>query len=212
MRSDRTRPRADWGQGGSAAEPIRVRGVNADTLQNRRLKWSGSGYSPANEVITFYEAASTTPKTLDEGDETWVIFRSAANRYEELAGGEVAEELDPIQSVITGRSGTLEFKMAQATRRNLYLALNMGAAGANDGTTVEPPDPSAMVRVMLLHVSNDAGSVRGTLFRQCFNTGGLEEDFSKAPKKVLLPVMFKLEKPTGKKPFITFPNASGVIA
>lgn len=125
---------------------------------------------------------------------------------------EVAEELDPLFSVITARSGTLEFKMAQATRRNLYLALNMGAAGANDGTTVEPPDPSAMVRVMLLHVSNDAGSVRGTLFRQCFNTGGLEEDFSKAPKKVLLPVTFKLEKPTGKKPFITFPNASGVIA
>ena len=72
-----------------------------------------------------------------------------------------------------------------------------GRRGANDGTTVEPPDPSAMVRVMLLHVSNDAGSVQGTLFRQCFNTGGLEEDFSKAPK-VLLPVTFKLEKPTGR--------------
>ena len=125
---------------------------------------------------------------------------------------EVAEELDPIGSAITGRTGTLEFKMAQATRRNLYLALNMGAAGANDGTTIEPPDPSGMVRVMLLHVSNDAGSVRGTLFRQCFNVGGLEEDFSKAPKKVLIPVMFKLEKPTSKKPFITFPNANGVIA
>lgn len=125
---------------------------------------------------------------------------------------EVAEELDPIQSVITGRSGTLEFKMAQATRRNLYLALNKGATTTNDATTVEPPDPSAMVRVMLLHVSNDAGNVRGTLFRQCFNTGGLEMDFSKAPKKVLLPVMFDLEKPTGKTSFITFPNASGVIA
>lgn len=125
---------------------------------------------------------------------------------------EVAEELDPISSAITGRTGTLEFKMAQASRRNLYLALNMGAAGANAATTLEPPDPSAMVRVMLLHVSNDAGAVRGTLFRQCFNTGGLEMDFSKAPKKVLQPVMFKLEKPTSKTPFIVFPNASGIVA
>lgn len=125
---------------------------------------------------------------------------------------EVAEELDPIGSIITARAGTLKFKMAQAARRNLYLALNMGAAGANDGTTLEPPDPEDMVRVMLLHVSNDAGDVRGTLFRQCFNVGGLEMDFSKAPKKVLQPVMFDLEKPTSKTPFIVFPNASGIIA
>lgn len=125
---------------------------------------------------------------------------------------EVAEELDPISSAITGRTGTLEFKMAQATRKNLYLALNKGASTTNDATTLEPPDPSAMVRVMLLHVSNDAGAVRGTLFRQCFNVGGLEMDFSKAPKKVLQPVTFKLEKPTSKTPFIVFPNASGIIA
>lgn len=125
---------------------------------------------------------------------------------------EVAEELDPIKSMITGRTGSLEFKMAQASRRNLALALNVGAAAANDNTTLEPPDPEDMVRVMLLHVSNDANAVRGTLFRQCFNTGGLEMDFSKAPKKVLLPVTFKLEKPTGAKPFVVFPNASGHIA
>ena len=125
---------------------------------------------------------------------------------------EVAEELDPISSAITGRSGTLEFKMAQETRRNLALALNSGASAANDATTLEPPDPSAMVRVMLLHVSNDAGAVRGTLYRQCFNVGGLELDFSKAPKKVLLPVMFKLEKPTNKTSFKVYPNASGLIA
>lgn len=125
---------------------------------------------------------------------------------------EVAEELDPIASSITARTGTLEFKMAQNTRKNLYLALNMGATTTNDATAVEPPDPSAMVRVMLLHVSNDAGSVRGTLFRQCFNTGGLELDFAKAPKKVLVPVTFKLEKPTSKTSFKVFPNASGVIA
>lgn len=125
---------------------------------------------------------------------------------------EVAEELDPISSAITARTGSLEFKMKQATRRNLALAINSGAASANDGTTLEPPDPSGMVRVMLLHVSNDENAVRGILFRQCFNTGGLEVDWSKAPKTPLLPVMFKLEKPTSKKPWIAFPNASGVFA
>src|SRR5690606_41927843 len=126
--------------------------------------------------------------------------------------GECARGRDPRLSMITGRPGTLEFKMAQNTRRNLFLALNKGAAGDNDATTLEPPDPEDMVRVMLLHVSNDAGAVRGTLFRQCFNVGGLEMDFSKAPKKTLQPVMFKLEKPTNKTPFIVFPNASGIVA
>ena len=125
---------------------------------------------------------------------------------------EVAEELDSIATYITGREGKLAFSMAQATRRNLALALNAGAAAANDATTLEPPDPTAMVRVMLLHVSNDAGAVRGTLVRRCFNTGGLEMAFGKAPQKVLLPVEFSLEKPTGKTPFIVFPNASGIVA
>ena len=58
----------------------------------------------------------------------------------------------------------------------------------------------------------DAGAVRGVLFRQCFNTGGLEIDWSKAPKTPLLPVMFALEKPTGKTPWIAFPNANGLVA
>lgn len=124
---------------------------------------------------------------------------------------EVAEELDPIGTSITSRTGMLKFSMAQATRRNLYLALNSGASGASDATTLEPPDPSGFVRVMLLHVSNDAGNVRGTLFRQCFNSGGLTIDFSKAPKKILIPVEFKVEKPASKKSFIVFPNASGAI-
>lgn len=125
---------------------------------------------------------------------------------------EVAEELDPIRSIITSRTGMLEFKMAQASRRNLALALNVGASEANDATVLEPPDPEDMVRCMLLHVSNDDQAVRGTLFRQCFNVGGLELDFAKAPKKLLLPVSFKVEKPTGSAPFKVFPNASGHIA
>lgn len=125
---------------------------------------------------------------------------------------EVAEELDPIMSVIVARTGSLEFKMKQASRRNLALALNVGAAAANDDTLLEPPDPEDMVRVMLLHVSNDAGNARGILFRQCFNTGGLEVDWSKAPKTPLLPVMFKLEKPTGETPWASYPNAAGVVA
>lgn len=125
---------------------------------------------------------------------------------------EVAEELDPLYTMIVKRAGELHFEMAQASRRNLALALNAGAAAANDATTLEPPDPEDMVRVMLLHVSNDERAVRGRLFRQCFNVGNIEEDFAKAPAKLKIPVQFNLEKPAGKKPFIVFPNASGHIA
>lgn len=134
-------------------------------------------------------------------------------KYEtKFEGVEVAEELDEISTHLTARTGSLEFKMKQASARNLRLALNLGATGANDGTTIEPPDPSGMVRVMLLHVSDDAGAVRGYLWRQCFNVSGLEIDWSKAPKATLFPVMFRTEKPTSKKAWIAFPNASGDAA
>lgn len=127
-------------------------------------------------------------------------------------GLDVAEELDPVGTRITKRAGTVTFQMAQASRRNLALALNLGAAAANDATTLEPPDESAMLRVMLLRVSTDASAVRGVLFRKVFNTGGLEINFSEAPDKSVIPVEFALEKPTSAKSFIVFPNASGLAA
>lgn len=144
MRSDRTRPTAGWGQGGNAAELIRLRGVNSGTLQNRRLKWTGSSYSPTTEVIEFFEPDAVVAKQLDEGDETWVIFRQAANRYEEVAGGDSGNVIyaqavgavtsgDPtftfdnaiaiVGSIPTGGTGTAQNQYAQSFSDNDWVLL-----------------------------------------------------------------------------------------
>lgn len=140
----------------------------------------------------------------DEGStHTWDI--SSEGLY-------VAEELSPIRQMLTQTESKLAFKMAQASRRNAALALNLGAAAASAGTVLEPPDPSAMLRVMLLWVSNDDLATRGVLFRQCFNITGWEMNRSKAPNKTLIDVEFAQEIPSsGAAPFVFIPNAAGVI-
>lgn len=124
---------------------------------------------------------------------------------------EVAEEETPIRSRVTKAVGTVAFAMAQASRRNAALALNIAANAANDGTLLEPPDPTDVGSVVLLWKSNDEFDSRGVLFRKCRQVGTLEIGRRKAPNKTLLPVEFRLEKPEGAEPFAFIPNANGQI-
>lgn len=114
----------------------------------------------------------------------------------------VAEEFDPVAIETTGRATSVAFSMAEATRQNLALALNVGANAANTGT-LEPPDPGTELRIMLM-LETDEGA--RWLFRRCLQSGTIEMQRNKAPQKALLPVTFKLEKPTGAKPFIVWPS------
>lgn len=124
----------------------------------------------------------------------------------------VEELLDPVRTVNVSRKSKLSFEMAQASRRNLILALNQGAAGANTSAVVEPAALSAEVRVMLLWVSEATGaSASAFLARQCYNVGGLKIDRKQAPDKARIPVEFALEKPSSAAAFTFFPNASGVL-
>lgn len=124
----------------------------------------------------------------------------------------VAEEFDPVKVAVTARSGRLSFQMAQVNRENLALALNVGANEDNDATTFEPPDPGDELRVMLLWRSDDEVSLaRQWVFRRCLQTGSLEIGRRKAPNKALLPVEFRLEKPTGSAVFKVWPAATGQI-
>lgn len=120
----------------------------------------------------------------------------------------VAEEFYPVRYVTTNVEMSLGFAMKQASRRNLALAMNMGADAANDGTSIEPPSPGDEVRVKIALVT-DAGAM--WVFRQCFQGGNLQISRQKAPNVATLPVQFRLEKPTGAEPFIVFPTADGQI-
>jgi hypothetical protein len=114
----------------------------------------------------------------------------------------VAEELDPIRVVPTGRAGSVDLSMAQITLNNLKRAFNGGTITVGAGgtfSTYEPPEPSAQVRSMLGWESDDAQE--RLVWRQVIQTGNIAIPRGKAPAKTLIPVSFKLEKPTGATPF-----------
>lgn len=122
---------------------------------------------------------------------------------------EVAEELEPIRSVVTSRSSTIGFNLAQATARNLQLALNGGGVDptATSGV-VSPTIPAigAEQRVMLLWDSSDG--LERWIYRQCLQTGAVNIGRKKGTK-VLIPVVFKLERPaSGLRPFQPLLDAS----
>lgn len=126
---------------------------------------------------------------------------------------EVAEEVDPVLYVLASRMTKLTVQLAEITRRNLALAMGVGANEANDDTTLEPPAPGDEVAVMIVWDSDETASAsnRRWLFRQAKANGALEMQRNKAPNKALMPVEWNLEKPASDEPFIVFPNASGLI-
>lgn len=125
----------------------------------------------------------------------------------------VAEEYDPVLYVMSGRSASVSVSMAEVNRKNLALAMGVGANEANDETSFEPPAPGAEVAVMLAWDSEDAAGVDNVrwVFRQCKVNGSVEVQRNKAPNKAMLPVTWNLEKPASNEPFIVFPNTSGEV-
>lgn len=107
---------------------------------------------------------------------------------------EVAEELDPISVVTTGRASTLSFAMAEVTASHLRLAMNGGTLTTGSGiVTYEPPDLGAETRVMLGFESED--HTERWVFRQCFQTGTVSITRRKGADKATIAVEFSLEKP-----------------
>lgn len=117
---------------------------------------------------------------------------------------EVAEELDVVARVTTGRDASVEFALAEITKRNLDMAFNGGVVlgTGTDNWTFEPPDLGAEARVMLgwdampVVASNDLR----VIFRQCLQGGSIGLENRKGATKSTISVNFMLEKPvTGLK-------------
>lgn len=121
---------------------------------------------------------------------------------------EVAEEFDPVKYATTARRSSVTFQMAEVTKANLALALNDGAAETNNAVAYEPPDPGDEVRVILVWDGDDG---QRWIYRQCFQGDSISIQRRKAPQKGLIPVTFRLEKPTGQAPFKVFPSATGLV-
>jgi hypothetical protein len=117
---------------------------------------------------------------------------------------DVAEFLEPIKYVATGRTGSVAFALASITATNVKRALNggtltqTGVAGA-ELNTYTPPKLGEEVRCMIGWESQD--STERLLAYQCFNTGSASIARRKGAAKATIPVEFALEHPSSGVPF-----------
>ena len=117
---------------------------------------------------------------------------------------EVAEFLDPIRYVETGRTGSVAFALASITLQNLKRALNGGSVvstgtGATTLATYTPPALGASVRSMIGWESQD--STERLICFQVFNTGTVSIARRKGADKATLPIEFGIETPSSGVPF-----------
>ncbi len=114
---------------------------------------------------------------------------------------DVAEELDHIQVVTTGRDSTIAFAMSQITATNLKLAFNGGVLTTPAGlVTFEPPDLGTEVRTMIGFEAED--HTERWIYRQCFQTGTITLGRKKGAANASIAAQFALEKPaTGLRLF-----------
>lgn len=116
---------------------------------------------------------------------------------------EVAEELDVLARVTTGRDASVEFALAEITYKNLVIAFNGGiVVGDGAAWNFEPPDLGNEVRVMLAWdaMPTPAGNDLRIIFRQCLQGGSLGLENRKGATKSTIAANFQLEKPaTGAK-------------
>lgn len=112
----------------------------------------------------------------------------------------VAEYLDPLMTVPTGRNIGATFDLANITNKAYLLAMNGGTSvttgsGATSMTTVEPPALGEEVRTMLGWESQD-GTQR-IILRQNIQSGQVQWSAKKAPDFQSFPLSFKTEQPAG---------------
>ncbi len=109
---------------------------------------------------------------------------------------EVAEELDPLSTPVTGRTGTVTFALAEMTGSNLARAFNapMSTIAAAGGViTMEPPDLGTELRRMMGWESED--HTERWIFRQCFQTGDTTITRAKGAANATISIEYTLEKP-----------------
>src|SRR4051812_21158252 len=119
----------------------------------------------------------------------------------------VAEFLNAIRNVVTGRTSKLSFALASWTLSNYRRAINGGIAaiatvgtGGAGVTSLEPPIEGQEVRGMIVWESTDS-SLR-LLGRQSFQTGEVSSDFKSGADNSTIPCEYTFEQPTtGLRPW-----------
>lgn len=143
----------------------------------------------------------------------WVLNGSTRDgsqvSYETTSEGIiVAEYLDPLDEVTTGRNIGFAFDLATVTNKSYGLAFNGGTSTTVSGATttlltkVSPPVVGAEVKTMLGWESQD-GTQR-IIFYQCLQAGNIQWSNQKAPNFQSFPLTFKVSQPATGNPFDIF--------
>lgn len=112
----------------------------------------------------------------------------------------VAEELEVVKNVTTGRTATLTFNASELLAKNLKLMMNGGTITTGSGiVTFDPPALGAEVRVMLGWESETADE--RWIYRQCLQGGSAAINRQNGANNVQLPMTFSLEKPNSLQPW-----------
>jgi hypothetical protein len=117
----------------------------------------------------------------------------------------VAEFLDPIKYVTTGRTGSFAFNLASYTLSNLAKALNGSAptvvsgSGATTLSRVRPPVAGQEVRAMIGWESLD--NTMRAIFYQTLNSGRITTAYKKAPSFAVIPTSWNFEMPVSGIPW-----------
>ena len=117
----------------------------------------------------------------------------------------VAESLDPILVVPTGRVITIAFAFAEISAKHLQSAIGGGTITTSGGTTIfNPPAIGVQAGVCLAWDSFD--QTERMLWRNCIATGSVAVARQKAPAKATLPASFRALQPTNPalQPFTWF--------
>ncbi len=118
---------------------------------------------------------------------------------------EVAEYLDPLDIIPTGRNIGAAFDLAQITNRSYLMAWNGGTSTTVSGATttlltkVSPPVLGAEVDTMIGWESQD-GTER-IIYYQATQSGNIQWSNQKAPNYKSLPLTFKIKQPESGNPF-----------
>jgi len=149
------------------------------------------------DTVTAWDAAWVPLGYTDEG--------SVFNYEVSMDNVEVAEELDPLARVTTGRDASIEFALAEITQRNLMIAFNGGIL-EGDGLKweFEPPDLGNEQRVMIGWdaVGTVANNDLRMIFRRCLQGGSIGLENRKGTQKSLISANFQLEKPLDGRPLL----------
>lgn len=128
----------------------------------------------------------------------------------------VAEELDELDWVTTGRAVSVNFSLAENTASNYKKALNGGTitvtgSAPNQIYKFEPPDLGSEIFTAIGFQSEK--SDERIVWRQCKQVGSIETARRKGASKALIPCEFKVFKPaSGAKSYMRLSNRPGETA